>query len=80
MEQAVVLDAIQQVGRRVFGDPSIRLTESSTAADVDGWDSLSHVSFILGIEKHFRIKISVKEAVGLANVGELVDLVQRKAA
>ncbi len=63
---------------KVFGGGPVRLTAGTTAADVDGWDSLSHVRLLLEVEKCFKIKISMRDAMKLANVGELAKLVEAK--
>ena len=64
----------------VFDDDTIRLTEKTTAKDVDGWDSLNHVNLIIAVEKAFGIKLTTKEATTVANVGELVRLIDEKRA
>ena len=78
MDRSTVLTQLQDICRSVFDDNEIQLTVETTASDVDGWDSLSHVQLILRVERTFGIRISVAEAVSLRNVGELVGLVCRK--
>lgn len=74
-EREATLAAVQRILRDVFFDPDIVVDFSSTAADVDGWDSLSHVRLLIAIERHFAIRIAPLEADRLDNVGALVDLV-----
>ena len=47
MSNEEVLAKLQVVFRRVLGDASIVLTEGTTAKDVAGWDSLSHVMLVV---------------------------------
>jgi len=54
------------------------LTESTIAAEVPGWDSLSHVNVMLAVEKHFGIRFKSVEVLRLTNVGELQRLVNSK--
>ena len=54
--------------------------EGMTAADVPTWDSLSNINMIVAVEKAFGVKFSIKEVRNLKNVGELLELIKRKAA
>ena len=47
------------------------------AADVEGWDSLQHVTLILSIERAFGIKFTSKQVAKLENVGEMAALVEK---
>ena len=62
----------------VFEDDSLALTPALTAADVPGWDSLSHIRLILQIQKEFGIKFSAAQTAGLKNVGDLAHLIASK--
>ena len=62
----------------VFNDDSIMITRETTADDIDGWDSLSHVNLIVAVEMRFNIRIAVGEVQGLKNVGDLIDLINKK--
>jgi len=64
----------------VFDDDSIVVAAQLTAADVDEWDSLSHIRLVLAIEKKFGVKFSAAEVGRLKNVGEFVALIQSKTA
>jgi len=64
----------------VFGDDEIVLKPEMTADDVDGWDSLAHVRLMLTVERSFATKLSASEIGRLKTVGDLVELLSRKAA
>ena len=66
------------VFREVFKNDGLEITDATTAADVDGWDSLSHIGLIFRIEKAFKIRFTTKEVITFKNVGELIDAVARK--
>ena len=53
---------------------------ATTADDVDGWDSLSHVQLMVAVERAFNIRFATAELTGLANVGELADVIDRRRA
>lgn len=54
------------------------LNEQTTASEVPGWDSLSHVNVILAVEKRFGIRFSNLEILRLKSVGDLQRLVDTK--
>lgn len=52
--------------------------EDTTADQVPGWDSLSHLNIILAIEKEFNIRFKPYELLKLKNIGELQHLIDQK--
>ncbi len=62
----------------VLDDDSIVLSRDTTAADIEGWDSLAHISIIVAVEKEFKIKFDLMDIKPLKNVGDFLDLIQRK--
>ena len=69
---------VQRIFRDVLDDETIVLRRETTASDVAGWDSLSHVGLIVAIEKEFKIRFSLSELKPLQNVGDLLDMIRRK--
>jgi acyl carrier protein len=51
-----------------------------TAADVEGWDTLTHIDLIVAVEKRCRIRLTAGEVCGLDNVGGCIAPISRKAA
>jgi acyl carrier protein len=64
-------DRLEAVFRDVFDDPTLVLTDETTAADVPDWDSLAHINVMTAIETTFDVRFSDRELNGFANVGEL---------
>lgn len=67
---SVIADAIGQH----FLTPPELITEETTASDVDGWDSLSHVTLIIEIERRLNVRLPVRETTEASNVGQLVQI------
>ncbi len=78
MDRQQILEEMGNIIRDIFDDDTIEVTESTTAADVEDWDSLEQINILVAAERAFSIKFSVGEIEGLKNVGELVDLVLKK--
>ncbi len=66
--------------RESLDNDSLVLTETTTAKDVDGWDSITHVLIVVAVEKKFRVKFTAGEIQKLQNVGDLAALIRRKLA
>jgi len=64
---------------RIFDNPGLVINRATTAPDVKGWDSLSHINLIVAIEREFRIRFKTAEVTGMKNVGDLIDLIVRKS-
>jgi acyl carrier protein len=62
----------------VFDLDELTYDDALTAADIEEWDSLSNIRFVVGIEKEFGIRFSNSEIAALENVGQMVDLIAAK--
>jgi acyl carrier protein len=78
MNSATILSDVREIIGDVLDQPDLQLDRGTTAEDVDGWDSFSHINIVVAIEAHFGIKIHTAEIEELRNVGELVDVVEKK--
>ena len=75
MDRNEILAKINEIAKDVFDNDEVELTEATTAADVEEWDSLSHLSLVSDIEDEFGIRFTLAEISGSKNVGELVDAI-----
>jgi acyl carrier protein len=73
-----ILERVQPIFQDVLDDPSLRVERASSAESVEGWDSLAHINLIASIEKEFGIQFALGELSELKNVGEMIDLMERK--
>lgn len=69
---------IQEIFREVFDDPELVIFDRMQAKDVEGWDSLNHITLIMAIEEAFEIKFTTREVMGFQNVGEMIACLERK--
>ena len=64
-------DRLEDVFRQVLDDDDIELQDQTTAADVEGWDSLAHITLMFTIENEFGVQFNAEEFGLIENVGEL---------
>ena len=75
MTREEVYERLNAVFADVFDDEELTVSDETTAADVDGWDSLMHITLIDAVEEEFDISFDMKTIVKLKNVGEMVDVI-----
>jgi acyl carrier protein len=80
MTRDEITGKLNGIFRDVLDDAAISLTRETTAADVEGWDSLTHISLIVAIEEEFKIRFDLYEVAPLKNVGEIIDLIHSKVS
>ncbi len=80
MDRDTVKQKLTALFQDIFDEPSLQINDKMTAADVEGWDSLSHINLIVAVEKEFRIRLTTGEVRGLNNVGDFITLIEKKAA
>ncbi|MGN0514551.1 MAG: acyl carrier protein [Lachnospiraceae bacterium] len=80
MERNEYLEKINEIAKDVFDNDDAVITEASTANDVDGWDSLTHLELMTELEAEYRIKFTMSEIQNLADVGELIDCIIKHQA
>ena len=73
---------VYDVFRQVFEDEDLAIARESTAAEIEGWDSLMHINLIIAVEKRMGVKFATAEIARLQeegqNVGTFLDLVRSK--
>ena len=78
MTRSEIFVTLNEIFRDVFDDDSIIVDETTTAADIDDWDSLTHISLLAAIEDEFGIRFNMKDVVSMKDVGEMADLIEEQ--
>ena len=78
MEKEKILQELQPIFHDVFDDESIVVTNSTNAKQIEDWDSLAQIRLVIAIEKNFSIKFNFGELQTLKDVGEMIDVIQKK--
>lgn len=73
------LERVQEIFKDVFDQRDLVIGRASSAATVDGWDSLTHINLVVAVEQEFGVRFALGELQELKNVGDMIDLIIRKA-
>ena len=78
MSKSEILKELNEIFIDILDNKDLVITETTTAADVEDWYSLSHIQLVVWIEKHFKIRFTSKEIQSWSNVGEMVNSISSK--
>ncbi|MDO4565827.1 MAG: phosphopantetheine-binding protein [Oscillospiraceae bacterium] len=78
MSRAEILEKMAEVFRTVFDDESLVLSDETSAADIEDWDSLEQINILVALEKLFGLKFTAADVEHLQNVGEMADLIKER--
>lgn len=78
MDKKSIIEKLTAIFHEVFSDNTIVLRDDMTAADVERWDSLTHMLMITKVEEEFGIKFKLKELNKLKMVGDLISIIESK--
>ena len=73
-----IMTELNGIFRQLFEDESLMVTRTTTADDIDDWDSITHMILVTAVEKKFGIKFSLVELTTLNMVGDMADLIEKK--
>ena len=76
MTNQEIFEKLSEIFSDVF-DEEITVTAETTAADVEEWDSLTHITLIAEVEEAFGFKFAMKDVLGMKNVGEMAQIIAK---
>jgi acyl carrier protein len=78
MTKQELLDDLMPVFVQILDDEDVVIGFSTTARDVDNWDSLNHLQLIVAIEKKYNVRFNSAEIDKFKTVGDILDTVLQK--
>ena len=75
MTREEVFERLNEVFRDVFDDETIKVKDTTTADDIEDWDSLEHINLLAAVEQEFGVKFNMGQVVSMKNVGEMADII-----
>lgn len=75
MEKNEIIVELNKIFEDVIDEGTVSLSLTTTSEDVDGWDSLTHIQLVVGIEKHFNLRFTSEEITNWKNVGDMINCI-----
>ncbi len=73
-----LLNKLQTIFRSTFKKEDLIITNSTSAQDIDNWDSLSHVLLLNEIETAFNIQFELDELISFKTVEDILNSIASK--
>lgn len=80
MNKNEIIEKLTAIFHEIFNDESIVLNDEMTSADVENWDSLTHMLMVTSVEEQFGIKFKLKDLNAMKNVGDIVRIIGERQA
>ncbi len=61
-----------------LNQPDLELNGETTADQVEGWDSLTHMNLIHAVEEEFAIRFKLPEILKFKNVGDMCRAIEQR--
>lgn len=78
MTSEQLISELNVLFEEIIDEGTVNLTPSTTAKEVEGWDSLNHIQIIAAIERKYGFRFTLIEIQSFKNVGEMVDSILSK--
>ena len=73
MTREEIFKQLESIFKDVLDLETVTLCDSTTAADIEEWDSLNHVQLVYEVEQAMGIRFTSAEILAWKNVGQMVD-------
>jgi acyl carrier protein len=77
MERSKIFIELTELFIDNLDEEGLVLKDTTTAMEIDGWDSLTHIILVVAIEKHFKIRFTSREIHSWKNVGEMINSIEK---
>lgn len=78
MTRENVYEKLNEIFKDVFDDDELIVTDDTVSEQVEGWDSLTHISLVATIEEEFGIHFNMDNIAKMKNVSAMVDLIMEQ--
>ncbi len=78
MSKSEIMNEVTRIFKDVFDDDELVISESTSAENIEDWDSLGQINLLIAMEKKFTIKFDIREVTSIQNVGDMINLIERK--
>jgi len=72
------IETLQEIFRDILDIEDLVLENTTSASDIEEWDSLAHINLIVAIEKEYNIRFALGELQDLKNIADMINLIEKK--
>jgi acyl carrier protein len=65
---------VEQIVAKVFGVAPGKVNDSSVRDNIEGWDSMGHLTLIIELEKQFRVNISISDSLEMVSIRKIKEV------
>ena len=76
MNRNQMLERLNAIFQDVFDDENLSIRETTTAEDIEEWDSLMHIMLVNAIECESQSKVDMRKVLEAVTVGEMLDMIE----
>lgn len=69
------LGRLTDVFRDVFDNSDLEISPDTVIKDIQGWDSLIHVTLMAAVQDEFGIRYSIDDIVKMKTAGDILDFI-----
>jgi acyl carrier protein len=70
---------VKEVFVAVFQCDPVSLSEASSPAEIDGWDSFGHLALVEALQSEFKISFEVEDIAAMDSLGQIQRIVALRA-
>lgn len=78
MDKKEVFKKLEIIFADVFANDEIMLNEDTNANDIEGWDSLTHITILEAVQDEYGVKFNLDEIIEMKNVGDMINAILNK--
>lgn len=78
MQRNEILKKVQIIFQDIFDDDTLKISEGTSAVDIEAWDSLTHINILAAIQDEFSVSFSMSEIAEMKSVGDIISEIQKK--
>lgn len=71
---------VEELVGKVFRIDSHHFTDATSRDRIEQWDSMGHLSLITELEQHFHVSISIADAMEMASIGKIKEVLRKYGA
>lgn len=72
MSTEQILEKLTEIFKDVFDDDTVIIDENTTPQDIDGWDSLQHITLLSAIGDEFDCSFSLDQMIEIQSVADMI--------